>query len=140
QAGGEPPHGRAARRPGDRPVPRPVARRAPLRAAGRARPACAAPRARPHRRAPRRAARRPRLRHRGALAALSALPVALCSANPGKLVEMREALPGWEIELLGASAYPDENGATYGDNALIKAQFGRKVGPPDRWMLADDSG
>lgn len=74
------------------------------------------------------------------MAPLTGLPVTLCSANPGKLVEMREALPAWEIEALEADDYPDENGATYVDNARIKARYGRAVGPPDRWMLADDSG
>jgi XTP/dITP diphosphohydrolase len=66
--------------------------------------------------------------------------VTLCSANEGKLVEVREALPVWEVELLEASDYPDEDGATYVDNARIKARYGRAVGPADRWMLADDSG
>ena len=70
----------------------------------------------------------------------SRLRVSLCSANPGKLVEMREALPEWEIELLDASEYPIEDGLTYLDNARIKARFGREVGSADRWMLADDSG
>lgn len=74
------------------------------------------------------------------MAPLTRLRVTLCSANPGKLVEVREALPGWEIELLDADAYPEENGATYVDNARIKARYGREVGPADRWMLADDSG
>ncbi len=64
----------------------------------------------------------------------------LCSANPGKLTEMQEALPEWSIEPLGATGYPVEDGATYLDNARIKARFGREVGPADRWMLADDSG
>lgn len=64
----------------------------------------------------------------------------LCSANDGKLVEVREALPEWEVELLVAQDYPVEDGATYAANARIKAQFGRRVGPPERWMLADDSG
>jgi XTP/dITP diphosphohydrolase len=71
---------------------------------------------------------------------LAPLRISLCSANPGKLVEMREALPEWEIELLDVPSYPVENGATYLDNARIKARFGREVGPRDRWMLADDSG
>jgi XTP/dITP diphosphohydrolase len=66
--------------------------------------------------------------------------VTLCSANPGKLTEMQEALPEWSIEPLHAVDYPVEDGATYLDNARIKARFGREVGPPDRWMLADDSG
>jgi XTP/dITP diphosphohydrolase len=74
------------------------------------------------------------------VAALRRLRVTLCSANPAKLVEMREALPQWEIESLEAQGYPGEHGASYVDNARIKAQFGREVGPPDRWMLADDSG
>ena len=64
----------------------------------------------------------------------------LCSGNVGKLAELREALPEWEIELLDAADYPEEDGATYVDNARIKARFGRSVGPADRWMLADDSG
>jgi XTP/dITP diphosphohydrolase len=71
---------------------------------------------------------------------LAALNVTLCSGNPGKLIEMQEALPEWSIEPLGATGYPVEDGATYLDNARIKARFGREVGPADRWMLADDSG
>jgi XTP/dITP diphosphohydrolase len=71
---------------------------------------------------------------------LAALSVTLCSANKGKLVEVREALPEWDVERLEAEDYPAEDGATYLDNARIKARFGRSVGPADRWMLADDSG
>jgi XTP/dITP diphosphohydrolase len=71
---------------------------------------------------------------------LAPLKVTLCSANEGKLVEVREALPDWEIESLDASDYPEEDGATYVENARIKARYGRRVGPPERWMLADDSG
>ena len=66
--------------------------------------------------------------------------MSLCSGNVGKLAEVREALPKWEIELLDAADYPEEDGASYVDNARIKARFGRSVGPADRWMLADDSG
>jgi XTP/dITP diphosphohydrolase len=64
---------------------------------------------------------------------------ALCSSNPAKLAEFRELLPEWKIELLEAD-YPAEDGATYLDNARIKARYGRLVGPANRWMLADDSG
>lgn len=71
---------------------------------------------------------------------LTALRVTLCSANPGKLTEVREALPGWEVEPLAAREYPAEDGETYVENARLKARFGRAVGPADRWMLADDSG
>jgi XTP/dITP diphosphohydrolase len=66
--------------------------------------------------------------------------VTLCTSNPSKLAEVRDAFPGWEVELLGAATYPAEDGATYLDNARIKARYGRISGPTDRWMLADDSG
>lgn len=68
------------------------------------------------------------------------MKVTLCSSNPSKLAEVRAAFPGWEIELLGATTYPEEDGSTYLDNARIKARYGRISGPGDRWMLADDSG
>ena len=68
------------------------------------------------------------------------LAVSLCSANAAKLAEMREAFPGWDIQLLAATTYPEEDGATYRENARIKARYGRISGLPDRWMLADDSG
>ena len=63
----------------------------------------------------------------------------LCSGNAAKLREMRELLPALELELLAVD-YPPEDGATYLDNARIKARHGREVGPDDCWMLADDSG
>jgi XTP/dITP diphosphohydrolase len=36
--------------------------------------------------------------------------------------------------------FPPEEGPTYYDNARAKAVFGRSVGPPDAWMLGEDSG
>lgn len=66
--------------------------------------------------------------------------VTVCSANEHKLEEFRALFPGWELELLGDVDYPPEDGATYLENARIKARYGRLVGPADRWMLADDSG
>jgi XTP/dITP diphosphohydrolase len=71
---------------------------------------------------------------------MAPLKVTLCSSNPGKLTEVRDAFPDWQIELLEATTYPEENGETYLDNARIKARYGRVAGAPDRWMLADDSG
>jgi XTP/dITP diphosphohydrolase len=65
--------------------------------------------------------------------------VSLCSSNPAKLAEVRELFPDWQIELF-ETEYPPEDGVTYVDNARIKASYGRLAGPPDRWMLADDSG
>ena len=64
----------------------------------------------------------------------------LCSANAAKLSEVRDAFPDWDVQLLAATTYPEEDGATYVDNARIKARYGRISGPTDRWMLADDSG
>jgi XTP/dITP diphosphohydrolase len=74
------------------------------------------------------------------VASLTPLHVTLCSANPGKLAEVRETLPEWDVELLAAADYPAEDAETYIENARIKARYGRAVGPADRWMLADDSG
>jgi XTP/dITP diphosphohydrolase len=64
----------------------------------------------------------------------------LCSANPHKLDELQAALPGWRLELLDADAYPPEEGSTHYENAYGKAAFGRRVGPPDAWMIGEDSG
>ena len=44
---------------------------------------------------------------------MAALKVTLCSSNPSKLVEVRDAFPDWQIELLAATAYPEEDGDTY---------------------------
>jgi len=64
----------------------------------------------------------------------------VCSANPHKLSEFRELFPGFELALLGGAGFPDEDAPDYRGNALAKARFGRRVGPADRLMLADDSG
>jgi XTP/dITP diphosphohydrolase len=63
----------------------------------------------------------------------------LCSKNPGKLRELRDALQGWEIELLDADEYPPETAETYVENARAKAEFGRAV-EPDAWVIGEDSG
>ncbi len=70
---------------------------------------------------------------------MAPLKATVCTANPHKLDEFRALFPDWELELLDAD-FPPEDGATYLDNARIKARYGRLVGPDDRWMLADDSG
>ncbi|HEX7311841.1 MAG TPA: non-canonical purine NTP pyrophosphatase [Gaiellaceae bacterium] len=63
----------------------------------------------------------------------------LCSTNPGKLRELRAALPEWEIELLGADGYPPETGETYYENARTKAEFGR-THEPELLVIGEDSG
>jgi XTP/dITP diphosphohydrolase len=64
----------------------------------------------------------------------------LASGNRHKLQELRAALPGWSIELLGADAYPAEEGETYYGNARAKARYGRARGDRNVWMLGEDSG
>jgi XTP/dITP diphosphohydrolase len=64
----------------------------------------------------------------------------LCSRNEHKRAELAALLPGWTIDLLDADEYPAEDGATYLDNALAKARFGRAVGDPGVLMLGEDSG
>jgi XTP/dITP diphosphohydrolase len=64
----------------------------------------------------------------------------LCSRNEHKRRELERLLTGWTIDLLDAETFPPEDGATYYDNARTKAEFGRRVGDPQRWMLGEDSG
>jgi XTP/dITP diphosphohydrolase len=66
------------------------------------------------------------------------LRATLCSRNRHKARELARLLPGWTIEPLDRDDYPPETGATYYDNALIKAAFGREHAPG--WVLAEDSG
>jgi XTP/dITP diphosphohydrolase len=63
----------------------------------------------------------------------------LASQNAHKLVELRAALPGWEIEPVAADAWPDETGETYEENARLKARFARGL-VADGWVLGEDSG
>ena len=64
----------------------------------------------------------------------------LCSKNPHKLEELRAALPDWELELLDADGYPEEQGSTYYENARSKALFGREQAEPGVWTIGEDSG
>jgi XTP/dITP diphosphohydrolase len=67
----------------------------------------------------------------------------LATTNTGKLGEIRDALSGVPIELLSlsglpASAEPEETGATFADNARLKAlYYGNRHALP---TLAEDSG
>ena len=64
--------------------------------------------------------------------------VVLCSRNRHKARELERLLPGWTIEPLDRGDYPPETGATYYENAALKAAFGREHVPG--WVLAEDSG
>jgi XTP/dITP diphosphohydrolase len=66
----------------------------------------------------------------------------IATHNPGKLTEMRELLVPYGIDTLSAGdmglSEPDEPGATFSDNARIKAEAAAKAsGLP---AFADDSG
>jgi XTP/dITP diphosphohydrolase len=63
----------------------------------------------------------------------------LASKNPGKLRELRQALPDWELEPLDTDVYPPEEGTTYYENARTKAVYGHSVDPAS-WILGEDSG
>ncbi len=66
----------------------------------------------------------------------------IATHNPGKLREMRELLAAYGIEALSASdlglSEPDEPGATFSDNARIKAEAAATAS--DLPAFADDSG
>ncbi len=64
----------------------------------------------------------------------------LASGNPHKLEELRRALPGWEIGLVSDGDPPPEDGATYEENARIKAAWGRVHAPARTWAVGEDSG
>jgi XTP/dITP diphosphohydrolase len=64
----------------------------------------------------------------------------LASRNEDKLRELRSALPEWDIALLDAPGDPVEDGATFLDNARIKALHGRAHAPAGAWVAGEDSG
>jgi XTP/dITP diphosphohydrolase len=62
----------------------------------------------------------------------------LASGNRHKARELERLLPGWTIEPLDRDDYPPESGATFYENAALKARFGREHA--NGWVLAEDSG
>jgi XTP/dITP diphosphohydrolase len=71
---------------------------------------------------------------------LGRLEAKLASRNENKLRELTRVLDGWQLELLDASGYPPEEGATYYENALAKARHGLKFVDGYAWVLGEDSG
>jgi XTP/dITP diphosphohydrolase len=69
---------------------------------------------------------------------LSSRSAVFASRNRHKARELERLLPGWRIEPLDRDDYPPETGATYYENAALKASFGREHEPG--WVLAEDSG
>jgi XTP/dITP diphosphohydrolase len=64
----------------------------------------------------------------------------LATQNAHKLEELRRALPGFEVAPLGRADPPPEDGATFEDNARLKARFARAHADRDAWALGEDSG
>jgi len=64
----------------------------------------------------------------------------LASRNEHKLREWRRTLPSWEIVPLEAAGEPAEDGATFLDNARIKARHGQAHARPDEWIAGEDAG
>jgi XTP/dITP diphosphohydrolase len=64
----------------------------------------------------------------------------LASKNENKLRELRRALPDWKIALLDAPDEPVEDGATFLENARIKARHGRAHAAAEDWVAGEDSG
>jgi XTP/dITP diphosphohydrolase len=62
----------------------------------------------------------------------------LASRNRNKARELERLLPGWTLATLDRDDYPSETGATYYENAALKARFGREHW--DGWVLGEDSG
>lgn len=64
----------------------------------------------------------------------------LCSHNAHKVQELQQLLPELDLRPLPANEdLPPEIGATFLDNARIKAEAGAAL-HPGRWVIADDSG
>jgi XTP/dITP diphosphohydrolase len=65
----------------------------------------------------------------------------LASGNPHKLEELQAVLSGWEIAPVETDDEPPpEDGASFEDNARIKARWGRERAPADAWAVGEDSG
>ncbi len=68
----------------------------------------------------------------------------LATHNAGKLREYRALLAGLPLEVVslsdcGSDEIPPEDGASFAENALLKARHARRLFTED-WALADDSG
>jgi XTP/dITP diphosphohydrolase len=71
---------------------------------------------------------------------MAGMRATLCSRNAHKAQELERLLPGWTIEPLHVDEWPAEVGETYVENARAKAEYGRRVGDPEQWMIGEDSG
>jgi XTP/dITP diphosphohydrolase len=68
------------------------------------------------------------------------LKLLVATSNQHKFAELRQALPDWEIDAFSPPDPPPEDGATFLDNARIKARHARAHAPADAWVAGEDSG
>lgn len=68
------------------------------------------------------------------------LKLLLATGNQHKIKELRRALPDFDIDIFPVEGSPPETGATYLDNARIKARHARERAPADAWVIGEDSG
>jgi XTP/dITP diphosphohydrolase len=68
------------------------------------------------------------------------LKLLLATSNAHKVEELQRALPAWEIEAFTGRDQPPEDGATFEQNARIKARHARALARPDAWVAGEDSG
>jgi XTP/dITP diphosphohydrolase len=64
----------------------------------------------------------------------------VATSNPHKVEELRRALPDWQIDAWATPDPPAEDGATFEQNARIKARTARVHAPADAWVAGEDSG
>ena len=67
------------------------------------------------------------------------MKLVLASNNPHKAAEFERLLPGYEVESFGGEL-PEETGASFRDNAELKARHVHRAIAGADWVLADDSG
>jgi len=67
------------------------------------------------------------------------MKLVLASNNPHKAAEFERLLPGYEVEPFGGEL-PEETGASFRDNAELKARHVHRAIAGADWVLADDSG
>ena len=72
---------------------------------------------------------------------VSAKPLLLvATSNAHKLAELRLLLPEFDVQGFVAPGQPPEDGATYLENARIKARHARAHARADAWVAGEDSG
>ena len=64
----------------------------------------------------------------------------VATSNQHKVEELRRTLPDWDIDAWQGLEQPPETGATFEENARIKAEHAREHAPAAAWVAGEDSG